>query len=434
MSSYLPPTYYFNGIDFNNNYFLSTSSGLTTATADARYLIKVANDTATGTESFSNGVNVKGTLTITDGTTPNTLTNTSWSGNIQTQNTTQNLTYYLNMSDSSATGYGYPQKNASINANPSTGTINATNIVGTNYGLVSVSSSAYHALLFTPTFVSANSPIRLDFQSTGIRYQPSTGTLAVNYLNNYCPSLFDDFTATIGTSTNYGSSPYDWYQQTLGTAGTSNMFAGTYSAGLSAVGNRRLGLIQIQSASSVGSCVMVTSQSTIYQPSALQSITFGFIPLGNGTLASTGSDAGNIYQTFGLASGTSATGANANSIFWRLSSNSASIPTWTLVENNVVVSTLSGTNLVNGLTNKWCRATITFTNNGANYQGTFTNLTDNVSFSTAVLATTNPNFFYQMYMSSATDNATAKNIAFDYVSTQLNTQPIGLTNASTSSR
>lgn len=316
---------------------------------------------------------------------------------------------------------------------PSTGTLTTTNIVGTNYGLVSTASSGTHALLFTNTLVTGNAPIRLDFQSTGIRYQPSTGILSVNYINNYCPPMFDDFTTTIGTGSNFGGSPYDWYQQTLGGGGTANMFGGSFDASLSAVGNRRAGFIQLQTAASAGSTIMVTSQSTIYQPSALQSITFGFINCGNGSLNSGTGLANTNYQVLGLASGTSATGANANSICWRLQTVGGT-GTWSLVENNVVIEVLVGSTLTGGLTGRWCRASITFTNNGANYYGTFTNLTDNVSYTTATYATTNPNFFYQTYMSCSTNDSVVKTLAVDYVNTQFNCLPIGLTNASTSSR
>jgi len=100
---------------------------------------------------------------IYDGTNTGSLTATNWTGNIQTQNTSANLTHYLNFSDSSSTGYGRPQKNASLSCNPSTGlltssqlTLNAPSVIDTNlgkYGIYINSSGTKTYPSFFSTFV-----------------------------------------------------------------------------------------------------------------------------------------------------------------------------------------------------------------------------------------------------------------------------------------
>ena len=61
-------------------------------------------------------------ISITDGVITNTINKTGYT----TRNSVQNLTHYLNFSDSSSTGTGAIQKTAGITCNPSTNTISAT--------------------------------------------------------------------------------------------------------------------------------------------------------------------------------------------------------------------------------------------------------------------------------------------------------------------
>lgn len=70
-------------------------------------------------------------ITITDGTTTNTINKTGYT----TRNSVQNATHFLNFSDSSATGTGAIQKTAGLSCNPSTNTLTASNLsVGDVYG------------------------------------------------------------------------------------------------------------------------------------------------------------------------------------------------------------------------------------------------------------------------------------------------------------
>ena len=57
MTSVAPPTYYFNGIYYNSSFYtVASTSGLTTAKANALYLQKTIPDTATAIETFSAGI------------------------------------------------------------------------------------------------------------------------------------------------------------------------------------------------------------------------------------------------------------------------------------------------------------------------------------------------------------------------------------------
>jgi len=119
----------------------------------------------------------------------NTLDASKWTGNIQTVNTVANVTHYLNFSDSSATGYGNPQKTAGISCNPSTNTVNATTFSGSLSGNSSSASSVSitsdnTAGTYYPTFVkslSSNSTVFVDNATGPLTYDPSTGVMTALY-------------------------------------------------------------------------------------------------------------------------------------------------------------------------------------------------------------------------------------------------------------
>ena len=79
MSSYPPPYPYFNGIDYDRNFFtiISTGSGsgLTKAQANALYLQKTTTDTATALETFSAGISTN-TIKSVSGSYINAYTST----------------------------------------------------------------------------------------------------------------------------------------------------------------------------------------------------------------------------------------------------------------------------------------------------------------------------------------------------------------------
>ena len=122
------------------------------------------------------------TITLTDGTTTNTLTQSDWTGNIRTVNTTANLTHYLNFSDQAASGLGHPQKVASLSCNPSTGLLTATTFSGalsgnatsaTSIALTSDNTSGNYYLPFSKTGASP-SPLFIDDTTTALTYNPFT--------------------------------------------------------------------------------------------------------------------------------------------------------------------------------------------------------------------------------------------------------------------
>ena len=128
-------------------------------------------------------------VSINDGTNSNSLTSTNWTGNIQTVNTSANTTHYLNFSNSSSTGYGKPQKNASLSCNPSTGLLTATTFSGSLSGNASSASSVSltsdntngtYYLPFSKT-VASNSTLYVDNTTGPLTYNPSTSTMTASF-------------------------------------------------------------------------------------------------------------------------------------------------------------------------------------------------------------------------------------------------------------
>jgi len=126
-------------------------------------------------------------ITLTDGTTTNTIDKNGYT----TRNSVQNSTHFLNFSDASTTGVGSIQKTSGIECNPSTKTITATTFVGDLSGNATTATTATNATnvditndntssTFYPVFVSDNSgnlPLKVDKTTTPLSYVPSTGTL-----------------------------------------------------------------------------------------------------------------------------------------------------------------------------------------------------------------------------------------------------------------
>lgn len=275
--------------------------------------------------------------------------------------------------------------------------------------------------------IETGNVVRLTIADTGVTTfttLPECSVVPIND-NQLVNKLYTDQRITHSYFTDFNSADGgDFTWSSIG-AGSSSIFNGTFDATLATVGLKRSGLLVLNSSATSGNNSYYQSANTSWNAKNIKSITFGLIPLGNGSLTTVGTDAGNINQAFGITLGVSIGDTQATSIIWRISSGSAGIPTWTLVENNVVKETLSGTNLTGGLTNKWCRASIVFTNNGSNFYGVFTNLTDNVSYTTATFSTTTPNTFCQIYLHTGTTNNTAKQIAFDYCLVENNCLDIG---------
>ena len=65
MSSTIPPTYYFSGINFNPSFYDTVESGLSVSTANALYLNKTTPDTSTVLETFNAGIKTNNLNTLT---------------------------------------------------------------------------------------------------------------------------------------------------------------------------------------------------------------------------------------------------------------------------------------------------------------------------------------------------------------------------------
>jgi hypothetical protein len=145
-------------------------------------------------------------LTLSNLTTTNTLTVDNWSGNIQTVNTSANLTHYLNFSDSSGTGYGHPQKNASLSCNPSTGLITATTFAGnassaSAISLTSDNTSGTYFIPFSKT-VSSTSTLYVDNITNPFTINPSTGLITATTFSGNLTGTATSATALTLTSDN----------------------------------------------------------------------------------------------------------------------------------------------------------------------------------------------------------------------------------------
>jgi hypothetical protein len=325
----------------------------------------------------------------------------------------------LNYTDSSTKIPTTAFVQAAISNGTANEAINANNVLVT---------TTFDADLTYVNVVGGTSGYRNNRVTPNLTYRNSTNTLNVWNLNVANPTIFDDFIGLDG-------SEWNWVV-TLNNAASYQYFSGTYDASVRAIATDRIGMLLMNSGGTSGGDCFFVSQSQAVCPSNIKRLAFGFIPLGNGSLTAVGSDANNICQALGIANGTNGTGSSTPSTYWRLLSTGGTIPSWTLVENNVNKETISGTNLTGNLANKWCRAAIHFTNNGAFYYGVFENLSDGVSYTTALYPTTAANITELQFLSmmSTTSNATSKQIGIDYVLLECNTLPIGTTSSALSSR
>jgi hypothetical protein len=187
---------------FNNTYWTTDDIPLTQAEANKLYL---KYPIAQGTQTLQ-AVNINGTTTInnqnlviTDGTNTNTISKSGYT----TRNSVQNITHYLNFSDSSTTGVGNIQKTAGITCNPSTNnitatTMNATTFTGSLSGnatsatsattatnannilITSDNTAATYYIPFAKTSGTGNKPLFFDDTTTQLTYNPANSILGIN--------------------------------------------------------------------------------------------------------------------------------------------------------------------------------------------------------------------------------------------------------------
>ena len=152
----------------------------------------------------SNTLNINNTISLTDGTTTNTLNQSDWTGTIKTVNTAADVTHFLNFSDSSGTGQGHPQKNSNLSCNPFLSKITATTFEGTatisdTINLSSDDTSGTYFLPFSKTInTTSGNKLFIDNVTGPLSYDPSTSTLTSAIFNGSATTvtISDDNTAT----------------------------------------------------------------------------------------------------------------------------------------------------------------------------------------------------------------------------------------------
>jgi hypothetical protein len=148
-------------------------------------------------------------LSLTDGTTTNTLDHNSWSGNIRSENTTANIVHYLGFFDSSGTGYGHPQKSALLSCNPALSIISATTFSGnatssstaTGVNLTSDNTAGTYYLPFSKTITATENTLFIDNVTGPLTYNPSTSTLTALVFSGAIVTPTTANTATFSGST-----------------------------------------------------------------------------------------------------------------------------------------------------------------------------------------------------------------------------------------
>jgi hypothetical protein len=236
MSAENPPTFSFNGIDFNPTYYVneSTSSGFTQEQANALYLQKTIPDTATAIETFTGGIktnsieSVLTTDTLNIQTNSDTATNIVNVGNVITNNQTLNLnSKIINVGDttvpsainiispatftpsatftngiSSLNVNSISGQNLGICTNQGDGTLNIA--TGSRTGPINIGTAMQSASVMT-IGSTTGSIIKFGSSATTTQITPSTSSMNITNVGpadgdfNLCPTQ-NSGTLNIGTS------------------------------------------------------------------------------------------------------------------------------------------------------------------------------------------------------------------------------------------
>jgi hypothetical protein len=178
----------------------------------------------------------QGVITLTDGTTTNTIDKNGMSGtatnatNTSTTLTTTAGTYYPVFVSSNASG-NYPNLVGTMTYNPSSNTLTANTFNGvlsgtatnaTNVGITADNTSGTYYLTFAKTSGTGNKPLFIDDTTTPLTYNPNTGELtATTFTGSFNGSITNATNATnVGITSDNTSGTY--YIPFVKTSGTGN--------------------------------------------------------------------------------------------------------------------------------------------------------------------------------------------------------------------
>lgn len=143
-STYSPPYPYFNGINYNSQFFTASSQGLTQSQGDIRYLGRTGNPTSIATNTIFTGQITTTDLSVSNviqgtalnATNATNAVNATNATNAYSNNTNTNGTYYLTFTSDNTSNYSTLQKSGAgadaLTYNPSTNTLTAYNINAIN--------------------------------------------------------------------------------------------------------------------------------------------------------------------------------------------------------------------------------------------------------------------------------------------------------------
>jgi hypothetical protein len=276
-------------------------------------------------------------------------------------------------------------------------------------------------------------------QNRQLQYNPTT--FEVSSFPNSNNVMMEDFDM-FDTTANFYGNRLSFFETGNG---STSYYQGAYEATILTGARYRRGVIQMVSGTANPSSTILLTD-LLFSYANISKVTFGIVPHTNENLSITPVPAGNTTYALGIASTASSLGnQTSNTVIWRMTSSSATIPAWQFVINNVVQYTLTIT--PTNMTAKWCRAEINVNYGGgatATVSGTWYNLTDGTSETTGTYtitagtgfpaALTTPNGV-GIYMACYSNNATNKYMGVDYVEVQQpNLYPVGSGTTETTGR
>lgn len=264
-----------------------------------------------------------------------------------------------------AVGVGAGNNNQGANA------IAIGNLAGqTNQTAGSIVINATGAALNTTAAGLYIDPIRNGTGLETLSYNSTTHEIFTSQSND--ATIFEDFVANTSAAGDVGSNLIMFETG----AGTSAVYTGVIKAAIAVGSYGRRGIVQLNSGGTANDATFLKTPN-IFSIFTLSKVEFGIVPSGNANLSTASTAVGTIQQAVGITGATTLGNNQTNdTILWRLSSTTATVPSWQFVINNSVRFTLT-TNT--NATNNWVRCGFTIVpNQPANtfqVQGFWYNLT-----------------------------------------------------------